>query len=92
MKFIEGPYRADPESGAVTFPHGDLARVYWTKSDEEAYDNTVRLLAASLDMYEALSAIMADPPGWSTAAQCEAYEKAAAALAKAEGRANASTN
>ena len=91
MKFIEGPYVADPEFGSITCPTGDLARVYSPPSwvaDEETYINTVHLLAASLRMYKALVDLVNAWPE----DDCDKLRAAAAALAKAEGRTHAPTD
>lgn len=65
----------------VTLAGGDTVR----KPDIE----NGRLFAAAPDLLEALQAIMEveDPPaiGWNTSEQCDAYEKALAAIAKATG-------
>lgn len=61
----------------VTLAGGDTVR----KPDIE----NGRLFAAAPDLLEALQAIMENPPGWNTSEQCDAYEKALAAIAKATG-------
>jgi len=96
MKFIEGPYVANPGFGSIACPSGDLALVYSPSSwhyDDETYNNTVHLLAASLKMYEALKTAEYLLQKFGDMRYFRAtLNEIQDALAKAEGRTDAPTD
>ena len=97
MKFIEGPYLAVPDRGTIRCASGRMAEmmdtVLTTDEDPEAFTNTVRLLAASLEMYEALKTAEQVLQMFSDERYVQpCINEIQNALAKAEGRTDAPTD